>query len=1307
MNRGLATSIGAALVAGVMFQVGRPNADSTGAGRRPGAVTAETPSSGDGPWLASCKYWTVSRWEKETGEKKSSELNITLNVTDKKFDTKVEGTPDSSKTECERQGDGWGIPRPANNAPPDVHEPDIRAIIATVPDPVHSHFALEFDRTIDAIMQAAADNRYLSSNSWLPWNAPTATASTETSATGTTQTEKDREREQQPGLIILKYNPRDDGQGDLARASYHSVVYLFLVAESPSLGVDGNQLRNALRYEEMLQHDHGARLSMGDDNSLAVIGPRWSGSAASLREGIDNAKVVIDRVFAVGMTSTQIAANEINSLSPDRPISYFSFGENARYEADQLTKAFQDSPSTSSGPRIAILTEDNSVFGEDQANVNNDQSNAGRDQAEFGEDQASVSLKSEESNRIVFIRFPREISLLRNAQVDQRGKSTSSTDVPSPYLSLSLKDTSVDDTVPRFSTGQSPLSQETQLLAIAHQLQRDHTEFILISASNILDELFLAQFLRRACPDARVVFYNGQDRLMEHDVDNVQYIGSISVTPFSLNSLENVGSATRAFPDSQSESIYNAASYIFWKGGVNSQAPPKLTGYVGGFGNKIMQAPLWATAVGADGFYPLGILSPCASDSYRMLSNFDGKTGKPTHACQMPVALDAAAPMQLPPPQLDVRLGPGSAQASPSLLWSVLCVLITFLCIAHASAIWFAQYWSPLTRDLAVRQNDQPRRRTVYINIGTAVLFCMASIMAIPIFAVAFPLGGYFSHGPRNLITASIMMFVAFVAVIATFIRTLPYAKWKQSNLQPTIQLYTFFNVLALLAAIIIPLIWARICWQMTVNGNATYAGVFFSYRSLHPDSGVSPVVPVLLLLFGWYLWAIFQTARLRFSTMSRPQLPESIGSECNSPWFVSDCALTECENPTNSCLFANINCLLITQEVLRRFTRWRFSALVAILLVIYVSLFLVGIRYGHMQSLERFLLRGGVGPTRYEGLIAALFYPLIMIALTGWLRMICIWGSLSRGLLEPLERSPLRFAFNRIKEVGWITMLSQSSLHIRWRDMARSGESVRQLLSNHELQLSIESQDRWNALKEAGDSLFEQIGALRYHIGLSSNPPHVPLAEEHPSDDDDMPDEEHRRDLCYIYAIERRYSKFCTLLLEYALIPYWLERRIGFVDDHGDSPEPESKAKSDPDAPQDPLHIRLAEEFVAIRYIALIRSVLVNIRYLMMFVSVAFVLAIIAWNSYPFHPHRLIDWCFTVLLIFLGSGFVMVFAQMHRNAILSRITDTSPNKLGWDFYIRIITFGGVPVLTWFAYQFPEVGGSIFKILQPSLQVIK
>jgi hypothetical protein len=179
----------------------------------------------------------------------------------------------------------------------------------------------------------------------------------------------------------------------------------------------------------------------------------------------------------------------------------------------------------------------------------------------------------------------------------------------------------------------------------------------------------------------------------------------------------------------------------------------------------------------------------------------------------------------------------------------------------------------------------------------------------------------------------------------------------------------------------------------------------------------------------------------------------------------------------------------------------------------------------------------------------------------------------------------------------------------------------------------------------------------------------------------------------------------FCRSLLELVLIPHWNKERIGFVEGLKHSTDADTaKKETEPVASE---YIRLAEELIVVRYVALIRAVLVNIRYLMLFVSAAFVLAIIAWNSYPFQPHAFIDWCFTILLVFLGVGFIWVFAQMHRNPILSRITDTNPNELGWDFYLRILTFGAVPLLTWLAYQFPELGGSLFKVLQPGLQVMK
>ena len=132
----------------------------------------------------------------------------------------------------------------------------------------------------------------------------------------------------------------------------------------------------------------------------------------------------------------------------------------------------------------------------------------------------------------------------------------------------------------------------------------------------------------------------------------------------------------------------------------------------------------------------------------------------------------------------------------------------------------------------------------------------------------------------------------------------------------------------------------------------------------------------------------------------------------------------------------------------------------------------------------------------------------------------------------------------------------------------------------------------------------------------------------------------------------------------------------------------------------EEPTCIRVAEEYLAIRYVSLIRAVLVNIRRLLMIVSVVFVFTIVAWNSYPFQPRQLIDEAFTLpgCCCCWSTGVIWVFAQMHRNAILSRITDTNANELGLDFYLRLVTFGAVPVSYSMAgfINFPRCGAACF-----------
>lgn len=837
MNKGQGISGGivAMLLAGLLVKSpvkDNPQTDTPKSERRVAVPKAATPAKSEGPWLASCAYWSPSR--------PSTDL-----------------AAGDMETPCGTGDKAWGIPEHHS------HPLEISAIIATVPDPIHSHLALDFDRTVDTLLLAASDNRYLGSYYWLPWhnNASSLSKSDSTSSdsSGEHNDEREKIREQQPGLIILRYAPdiakwkEGETNDALSSAVFHRVIYLFLVSETPALGVNGVQLQNAFRYEQMLL-DHGASLTVRPSpaetkppaDKLSVIGPLYSGSAASLHEGIESARLnprpVITEI--AGVTGTPIAARE---LDPDNRGIYHSFGENAGYEQDRFLDSL-----TASGydlNRVAVLTEANTLFGNVTSTA---QENKGKSQTKEKPGQG----------HILSLRFPRELSLLRNAQATQTAKPESG--APTPYLNLSLKDYASDDTEPRFSATQSPLSIEAQLMAIAHQLERSRVQFIIISASNILDDIFLAQFLHRACPNARIVTISGGDLLFERDTDNAPYIGSISISPYLLTSISPNKPAQWLYSDGQAEAIYNAASFVFWD--HNTSHLP-LAGYLHYQGmppttehnsraistrqdhTQFLRMPLWAAAIGSDGYYPLAILNWCASDTKSILpaiqqyppdgptdDEFCFKNNTETSISQ----LISQPSLERPPDSIERSSG-----ITPSLAWSIIAATIIMVCKGHSMMLLSAQYWSPFTRDLAIDENDQPRRRTVYLSIGTAVLASMAYVTAFPLLRVH---SFYYTTFVSRALAWGLLV-CSLLAVLSTLLKTSNYLR------HPGCREFGFFNSVALFALVFIIIAWTCICCSdvsfnhghdtaTATTGIHTFAGLYFSYRCLQPLSGRLPFGP-------------------------------------------------------------------------------------------------------------------------------------------------------------------------------------------------------------------------------------------------------------------------------------------------------------------------------------------------------------------------------------------------------------------------------------------------------------------------------
>jgi hypothetical protein len=1252
----------------------------------------------DGPWVASCKYWAPARTI-------ASIVLPTASVGksfDKNSPTPLSIGPDEAAAQapCLGSDSAWGIP--GIDKLPDGKSPHITTIIATVPDPLHSHMAMEFDRTIDAYTQAASDARYLTSYFWLPWRLrePSTKTSEEDEA-------NDRRREQRPGLIIFKQvakpgnakRPVDD------RDHFDQVIYLFLVGESPALGLNGSQLDYALQYERDLSshYDHpltnldpGANFLCQNnqpkrlEGCLAVVGPIYSGSAASLRVGLE--KTLLDRssksdlpfrVSIAGATSTELAIRIL-----DRPVKlkdrsnivrYISLGEEGSYEEKKLECLVRSSIPTElwanrGSGQIAIFAEEGTAYGSSRSLS---ESGEFKSEQHGCEDSSKSRYFSDAYREPLRFLYPRGLSVLRNTapgQAKQAGGSTEA--IASPYLTLSLKDASADDAVIHFGAENSAVSLESELIAITRQLQRARVRYVEITASNMLDAMYLASFIHRACPDARLVF-QGSDILFEHGADNEPYMGSLNISPYSLKeSISLPGGALHTVPGGQEEAIYNAALLTFRSATGNpdetlldhqsvaerladvslSDTPRTAESHEG------PHPLLWATVVGHDAFYSLGIIP-----------NTNGAGDTATEA------------------SLDKYLRP-SVPTSPSMFWYAICITIICFCVAYSAALLTKDFWSPVTGDLFIAKGDQPKRRAMYLNIGSSMLWCMAFTAAFPVFTAkrTFQL-------PWECAAVGVLTLIAgLAALVITLWKTQRYflAGWSWQTAE-TRTLYTILNLIAAVTSVAVPVLWIVICNENRVEGQLRYVGLFFSYRCLHPESGVSPLTPVLMLLIGWCTWAVLQLLRLRFSWNIRPLLPGAfISSAASYPLYVSDEALSR-DPAKTTCLEERMTCLLITRHVFGSITM-HYPAREAVLVFSYFVLFAIAVFAFGVQSLERLLLAPRWAPTYYEVLVASLFFPLIMIAITGWLRMVLIWNSFRSSLLNPLEQLPIRFAFNRLQGLDWKSMLSQSGLQERWRDMGRTTESIRQMWNNEDLLNAFNSDPAAKAKADAAQaSLNAHIGTLLLVISGKIDPASVPSL---PLLGYDLPPE--GREVGLMRSIELDYAHFAEALLSGVLLPFWLTQRKGFI-------EPSDEEVKSGYTAGAPAHILLAEEFLAFRYLSLVRAVLVNLRYLMGFISTAFVLTIVAWNIYPFQPRAGVDWTFTGLLFILGAGVITVFAQMHRNPILSRITNTDINGLGGAFFLRLATFGAVPVFTWLAYQFPGIGNTLLRIIQPGLSALK
>jgi len=1218
------SAIGAIILALLVLRVpGRAPApkSQSPASTSAGANEKEPKEVPNGPWLASRNHFAGI--SPQCGGRGS-----------------VAGPPDST-----RQSSGTASGNSLNNASAAARRQQlwcipqgeqVRAMMAIVADPVHTHMSLVFDRSLEAITLAAESANYVMDRYWLPWQ-PVATSSAE----GSKQDEARTEAE--PGLLMYRWNGPAN-QGGEPGTNGASLLYVFLVSDTATAGINGDQFSHAVDYiDEVCGPDHAL---CGGVKSISIMGPTFSGSLYSLRRL--TATRAKQQFVAYSGTVSSLCAQfnqrllksekiKPGSSDPYSPVAECSTSPDGYSQLAnlQFRSTVNDTETAvhrfldmlkqdhhikcNGSAQVAILSEAATSYGTASRAARKKLDESEKPGPKNGSQKQAAGQNKERPCYTDFS-YPREISSLRNAYTATvKPSSNSETTNPAAsqnYLPFDLADLQPNksDEPPEFSNRQGPLSKEAVLMDFADDLRREHYKYIGIIGSNVLDVMFLASFLRTACPDIRLFVLN-PDLLFERDSDNAPYIGTLALGSYPMfgRNLFWTGGGERLprlpFADQYEESIFNASLLLIksivpnWSGADPYEMRAPFAKQSGDSGD----LPVWLTVVGTGGFWPVQVIFPRDSESPD------------------------------PPPML---------HSDFSGAWKAVIITLSAVAFLQVLVLLFASPLSSRLRDFAVT-GPSCSQRLFFIHVGSANLALCLALAAAPAWRFA---------SDTEAILLSILAALAIVALFLTCVRLQRLCRRKHAGKPSPPRI---LGLDALYMAIWIFAVLGAYIWDRLLYANPNNYGFFFAYRTTHLATGVSPLTPMLPLGLCMYIWSIFEIWRLRFNDSMRPRLATETG-----------CPGAETER-------------LIAAAVKNYFLDPKYRAAFFVFLGAWLLT---------LNPANPFVL---FEHPEFGYLYETWFALVVCLMLASGLRLAQIWGQVGK-LLRELERSPVRQAFSRLKGESWSPIWQSGGQEDEWTNLSRSFEVLNQIRicdGSLDADLAKTINDAEQARKQIHE-LFYLAGGKKGSTTTSLPPGQLPKSSE-----------ELVRGMQEKFT---QIQVLLATVLNHALRvlqQYWnshIPDEDASAEKENDKPA-KTAAKDDRGAQL----ARLLEGYVAIRYMTFIRAVLSHVKLLLIFLAISFSLMLISLNVYSFEPHQSLIWSFTAIFAVIGVTALAVLMEAHRNEILSRISGTKPNQLGLSFYVRIASLGAAPLFTLLATHFPSIGRFLVSFFQPGLEALK
>jgi hypothetical protein len=929
----------------------------------------------------------------------------------------------------------WNVPKPAQTT--------IKFIVASIPDPVHTHMALLFDRGIETIQRSAQANGYLFSRAWMPWEISSHSESPDFSVR-MAQTKYRDQVELLPGLMIFQKSVTNS-------AAELPILFVFVVGETPTGGLRMEQFQNALKIRQsilgsqpntnVVVQANGApeaeAKALSESEVLRIYGPTFSGSLLSLdtilnaqphdrfcsiliRSGsVTSYTAVRDFLQKTNMQWRDPTANhDCNPVHVGRP-NFATFQFSDAYQEFYLSLFFYDRHELHS--HVAVLSEDETAFGNQELG---------------GDEKSDPTWRPRPQPLVPLMRlyFPREIAQLRDAyqqniKLQSSGGTGSSQQQNGLSLSLSVTGND-DDSVAAYSPLQTPLSQESILQAIVASLRRQHAKVVIIRATDPLDTIFLSRYLRQNYPQARLVTV-GADLLMVHEFYDPRFHGILAVTPYPIvtgtqfpswnesstsqtaNQLLNHGEATqveRLFPDSYSVGDFNAFQSLLARdadakpnGAATDRQHPELpAASYSQFGllsflpadTGPWRAHLWLTTIGRDGYWPVSVLDDVSAERLHQIEDEKniGKEKKKTITKPDSTIRDLPAPLNLPA-QYSVHL---------SVSWTIFWMLTFGLTVFVSFLIAFPRVFSH--SEILARFAESPSSaRNCLLFTGSMLLLVAQTLFLFPAIIwfvqfgqcdAAMSVWQCASEAFNGMWLILVCYFFSVLCLGAAYYRGFK----RRGN-----RLLAWTGVaICTAAATAAPVLAWYGPWE---NLNTGFGN--FLYRYINVGSGVSPLLPLLFLVGAWIWWCWQSLTGITSMEEKQLVLPHA-----------SDFDKRVSSEESGAPMLTAAECVRL-KAFAAKDKEWPWKTLGAapfgLKLSIPAALGLIVI----LLLMRPSEIAEAFEPNPYRGVYWALLYLSLFLVCYLIVHIVGLWLQF-RSLLQAIERMPFRRGFRDSRNLTW-----------------------------------------------------------------------------------------------------------------------------------------------------------------------------------------------------------------------------------------------------------------------------------------------